>query len=95
MRRKAWVGIDPGVKGAMALLDETGFVDVLDWTGVEEMHIHLNFWTEMWGIELVYLESAPGRPHESRQSTTTFQQHIGMILIIDLVIQLFVKSFHT
>ncbi len=75
---KAWIGVDPGKTGAMALLTEKGTVGVCDWEGIKFMHSTLGLWKGLYHIVAVAMEDTPAMRRDSKQSATTFQQHCGM-----------------
>jgi hypothetical protein len=76
-RLKAWVGIDPGKTGAMALLDEDGGVWWADWAGEREMLNQLYDWSKMYDIRAVCLEKVWVVRGNRSSSSTTFMQHVG------------------
>ena len=74
---KAWLGIDPGMTGAIALIDEDDQVIVADWLGALDMHKTLMFWMDIYDIQMAMLERVSGRKGNSAKSNTTFMRHVG------------------
>lgn len=81
-----WVGIDPGLKGAVAIIAENGTVEVLDWSNVQDMYTHLKMLDTQCCLQLVVLEKVSVQKSDGAKSATTFQQHVGMWkAILDLL----------
>lgn len=74
---KAWIGIDPGKTGAMAIMFEDGVCAYVDWVNEVHMYNTLIMWTDVYQVVNVALEDTPAMAMDSKQSTTTFQQHCG------------------
>jgi hypothetical protein len=67
---KAVVGIDPGVKGAMALLPENRGERVFDWKTPQEMGRILADWASLYEIVLVGLEKVNAMPSKGKGGKT-------------------------
>lgn len=76
---KAAIGIDPGVKGAMALMTDNGDVLVLDYRDIGHMHDMLTTWACLWSVGLVALEKVHIMPRDSKRSGASFMRHVGEI----------------
>jgi hypothetical protein len=74
---KAWIGVDVGAKGAAALLDEDGVLDVRDFVNVSESAALLVEWMAGHRIELAAIEQAASRPAQGRCSTFSFGARFG------------------
>jgi hypothetical protein len=74
---KAWIGVDPGAKGAYVLIGESGVIHVMDWVNSLVASRTINFWLELWDIKLVVIEKVHGMKGNSARSNTTFMQHVG------------------
>ena len=82
---KAWVGIDPGQKGAISIIDEDGVVDVLQMpliTGfIDAMEVRhfLGNWRHCDYSRYVAIEKVHSMPKQSSQSTFTFGRGYGPV----------------
>ena len=80
-QEKAWLGVDPGATGALALIGDQGTVFVLDWPGDEQALAH-----KLWEIQLDYdvqevvLEYQQAFPQQGVSSTFKTGMNYGMWL---------------
>lgn len=73
----AWLGIDPGASGAVALLNADGAVIVEDFTDVSAAADLLREWTITHTIMLAVLELASARPGQGVRSVFAFGTRFG------------------
>lgn len=73
----AAVGIDPGKKGAMALVSADGCAVAVDFSDEREMHKALTFWSTLWDIQIAVLEEVHVMPKDGKRQATTFMKHAG------------------
>lgn len=77
MKQRAWIGIDPGKSGAIALIHRDGQI-AEDWpgdaAGAAEM---LLTWRLEFSIELVALERVHAMPGQGVKSMFSFGQNLG------------------
>jgi crossover junction endodeoxyribonuclease RuvC len=77
MKQCAWVGVDPGKSGAIALVHRDGQL-VEDWPGDAAGAAELLLtWRIEFNIELVALESVHAMPGQGVKSMFTFGQNFG------------------
>jgi crossover junction endodeoxyribonuclease RuvC len=74
---RAWVGIDVGAKGAAALLDEDGVLDVRPFVDVSASAALLVEWMAGHKIELAAVEMAAARPGQGVRSVFSFGTRFG------------------
>lgn len=74
---KAWIGVDPGVSGAMAIIFEDSTCTYMDWVDENSMCSVIMLWASVYELVAVALEDTPAMRRDSKQSATTFQQHCG------------------
>lgn len=74
---RAWVGVDPGAAGAMALLTEHDYIDIKDWSNFGTMNMWLRFWGRNFDVQCVAVEKLHGRKGSNAESTSTFMKHVG------------------
>jgi crossover junction endodeoxyribonuclease RuvC len=73
----AWIGVDPGKTGAVALIHEDGEL-VADWPGSPAGAADiLTAWRLEYRVELVALELVHSMPKQGVKSTFTFGQNFG------------------
>lgn len=72
------IGIDPGKKGAIALIAEDHQL-VVDYDSDEHAKHTLRLWLDLYDVEAVALEKVWSRAHDGRKATTTFMQHVGFL----------------
>ena len=78
MSEHAWIGVDPGLRGAMALLPRSGAARVADYPGDARMASKaLCGWLVGYDIELVAIEAAASRPGQGVHSVFTFGRSFG------------------
>ena len=78
MKPKAWVGIDPGKTGAMAIIYESGEV-VEDWPGsAAEAAEIMREWRLTYAVQLVALERVHAMPKQGVSSTFSFGENFGI-----------------
>lgn len=77
-----FIGIDPGSKGAVASIDDSGHIVIMDLS--KDYHTYwriISDWvdlTESYDDTIVYVEDVCGRPGQSCQANTTFMKLAGM-----------------
>lgn len=76
---RAWIGVDPGASGAVALInrDVTLVEDwsaLVDWSGVRDL---LDEWRLEYDIRLAALERVAARPGQGVRSMFTFGKNVG------------------
>ncbi len=71
------LGVDPGQKGALILLGESGIKWAWDWAGQEEAVDVVGFLASMYPVRLAAVEKVWCTRGNSARSNTTFQQHVG------------------
>jgi crossover junction endodeoxyribonuclease RuvC len=77
MKPCAWIGIDPGKNGAIALVHRDGQL-VEDWPGDAAGAAELLLeWRTEFNIELAALESVHAMPGQGVKSMFTFGQNLG------------------
>lgn len=77
MKDRAWIGIDPGKSGAIALIHRDGQI-VEDWPGDAAGAVELLLtWRVEFNIELAALESVHAMPGQGVKSTFSFGQNLG------------------
>jgi crossover junction endodeoxyribonuclease RuvC len=77
MKERAWIGIDPGQSGAVAVIYLDGQI-VEDWPGDAAGAAELLLtWRIEFNIELVALESVHAMPGQGVKSMFTFGQNLG------------------
>lgn len=77
MKQKAWIGIDPGKTGAVALIHQDGQL-AEDWPGDAAGAADLlTSWRLEYSIELAALESVHAMPGQGVKSMFTFGQNFG------------------
>lgn len=77
MKERAWIGIDPGKSGAIALIHRDGEL-VLDWPGDPASAADvLTTWRMEYRIELAALERVHAMPGQGVKSMFTFGQNFG------------------
>lgn len=77
MKERAWIGIDPGKSGAIALIHRDGQI-VEDWPGDAAGAVELLLtWRVEFNIELAALESVHAMPGQGVKSTFSFGQNLG------------------
>lgn len=75
---KAWVGIDPGQTGAIALLREGDSPLVEDYVDAVTMSDVLRAWMAQCNVQLVALESVHSMPKQGVSSTFKFGTNFGI-----------------
>lgn len=77
MKDRAWIGIDPGQSGAVAVIFRDGQM-VEDWPGCPAgaAELMLNWRTE-FNVELAALESVHAMPGQGVKSMFTFGRNLG------------------
>lgn len=70
-------GVDPGQKGALVLLGESGIKHVWDWGGQDEAAAQVRFLLGMFPVRVAAVEKVWALRGERCRNTTTFQQHTG------------------
>lgn len=87
MRRKANLGIDPGAKGAMALISEDDSF-IMDFTNRKEIINLLKRWMFRYEIKLAGLEKVGAMPMQGVVSMFTFGKNVGfwegILLCLDI-----------
>jgi len=80
MRRlKAWIGIDPGKRGALALVTSDGEAQAIDYPGdVSQAADILRGWKAEYQIELAGLERVHSMPAQGVRSVFSFGENFGM-----------------
>jgi crossover junction endodeoxyribonuclease RuvC len=74
---KAWMGIDPGIKGAAALIHDDG-QEVFDWPGDPSLAADkIREWILEYDVRLAALESVSAMPKQGVSSTFKFGQNLG------------------
>jgi len=77
MKQKAWIGIDPGINGAAALIHEYG-EEVFDWPGDPGLAADkIEQWLLEYNIRLAALENVHAMPKQGVSSTFKFGQNLG------------------
>jgi crossover junction endodeoxyribonuclease RuvC len=77
MKSRAWIGIDPGKSGAVALIQQDGEI-VADWPGDAAGAADLlTTWRLEFQIVLVALERVHAMPGQGVKSMFTFGQNFG------------------
>lgn len=78
MNPKAYIGIDPGQSGAVALISQDGEVRVKDWPGcIVNAADYLRAWRVDFSIELAALESVHAFPGQGVSSMFKLGQNFG------------------
>jgi len=80
VKKKAWIGVDPGKNGALALVTEDNEVQITDVDG--DAHNILNWIKEQkdaYDIQIAALEHVHSMPRDSGKSAFTFGRWCGMI----------------
>jgi hypothetical protein len=78
MLEHAWIGVDPGLRGAVALLPQSGPVEVVDYPGdARRASQVLQAWLIGYDIDLVAIEAATSRPGQGVRSVFTFGRSFG------------------
>jgi len=73
----AWLGVDPGKTGAVALLGDDGSVLVEDFSDVYGMAFTLREWMAMCNIVAAGVEKVASRPGQGVVSTFNFGMNVG------------------
>jgi len=74
---RAWLGIDPGVSGAVACITD-GLALVEDWPGDAALTVDLlRGWLCEYSVRLCALEAATSRPAQGVRSVFTFGRNFG------------------
>ncbi len=82
MKKRAWIGVDPGSDGAAVILLDDGAIFFLDWLDEKTLYYVLQDWHLFYDVRVVIYETVWGRKGNSAKSNTTFQQHVGAIKCI-------------
>lgn len=78
MTDRAWIGVDPGKSGAVALLPQADPAKVVDYHGDARMASEvLRGWLIGYDVELVAIEAAASRPGQGVRSVFTFGRSFG------------------
>jgi len=78
MSENAWIGVDPGISGAMALVPETSPPQVADYPGnPRDITGTLQGWLIDYDVQLVAIEAASSRPGQGVRSVFTFGRSFG------------------
>ena len=78
MTDRAWVGIDPGMTGAVALIPADGAPLVVDYPGDVALAVDaVRTWTVEYNIMLAAVESVHAMPKQGVVSTFTFGKSFG------------------
>lgn len=72
-----YIGIDPGSKGAMAIIYDTGEIDIIDLDNDLESYIQLTYMADYDIETYAMVEDVCGRPGQSCQANTTFMKLAG------------------
>lgn len=74
---KRFIGIDPGSKGAVAILDDNGTIEFIDLDNNIEGYVQLTTLRSNSVNTYTMVEDVCGRPGQSCQSNTTFMKLAG------------------
>lgn len=75
---KAFIGIDPGMTGALALIDNDGIVMVEDWPGDPVAAADLlRGWCAAYNVRHACLERVASRPGQGVSSVFSFGKNFG------------------
>jgi hypothetical protein len=77
-RNNAWLGIDPGISGAIALLSETDDISVYDWPGDPAQASNFIIeWLKDYSVQLAVLERVSAMPKQGVRSVFHFGFNYG------------------
>lgn len=76
IRDKAYIGIDPGKSGAMALI-APGIQEIFDWTDGPTMANYLMFWKSVYNVKMTAVEKVHAMPKQGVVSTFNFGANYG------------------
>lgn len=75
----AWIGVDPGTRGAVAVIDGDGGHDFLDWPGDPSPVVDkIRSWLLTYHIRLAALEQVHSMPRQGVSSTFKFGTNYGI-----------------
>ena len=78
MTEHAWIGVDPGRGGAVALLPQESSAKVVEYPGDARLASEvLQGWLIDYDIQLVAIEAAASRPGQGVRSVFTFGRSFG------------------
>ena len=77
MAPRAWLGIDPGASGAVAMIDCDGVADVRDFQNVTDAAALILEWKTTHMIDLAAVELASARPGQGVRSVFSFGTRFG------------------
>lgn len=78
MRQRAYVGIDPGKRGAAALIsDNMNCIDIFDWSNMIDVDDNIRKWNAQYHIVLAVIEKVHSMPGQGVASMFTFGTNYG------------------
>lgn len=78
LRRKAYIGIDPGKSGAVALIHEEGY-EVFDWPGDSTLASDIiRSWLARYNVVFAVLEKISAMPKQGVVSMFSLGQNLGI-----------------
>ena len=77
-KRKAWLGADPGAKGALCYITEAGRIHFIDWKDEKHMGEMLDMIASTYDIQLCVLEKVSSMPGQGVKSMFSMGRNLGM-----------------
>lgn len=84
---RAWIGVDPGKKGAIAVLTEDGDATVVDWKSEADMRDAMLSMDANLDVQAVCIERVGAMPGQGVVSMFSFGQNYGFWLGATAILQ--------